>query len=308
MRVQEKNRTPLGIELQQSNSRTQRRARARAEARGATPDASRSGIASPRLEPRGPCRGPVFRGRPARRRARRAAARAIRAREERARARGRVRRDASQRARHGRRRLSTREQAIRFRHRLARRACPRERPTGQVKPRRVSPRPSRSERSRRPRCRDARFAFASPRAVRRRALLSRARGRCYHQADSTQRPPQPRAIEHQFVLFFFDASSVLAVLEKDKRCDWWKIGGRRIWTSGDQFSATSTLQVARGGKIRTALPRALRLARTSHDELREHGGSHEFRRGFARGRDRERAPAQARGLDQHESYLTVRPV
>ena len=134
VRVQEKNRTPLGIELQQSNSRTQRRARARAEARGATPDASRSGIASPRLEPRGPCRGPVFRGRPARRRARRAAARAIRAREERARARGRVRRDASQRARHGRRRLSTREQAIRFRHRLARRACPRERPTGQVRP------------------------------------------------------------------------------------------------------------------------------------------------------------------------------
>ena len=88
VRVQEENRTPLGVELQQSNSRTQRRARARAEARGATPDASRSGIASPRLEPRGPCRGPVFRGRPARRRARRAAARAIRAREERARARG----------------------------------------------------------------------------------------------------------------------------------------------------------------------------------------------------------------------------
>lgn len=202
VRVQEENRTPLGVELQQSNSRTQRRARARAEARGATPDASRSGIASPRLEPRGPCRGPVFRGRPARRRARRAAARAIRAREERARARGGVRRDASQRARHGRRRLSTREQAIRFRHRLARRACPRERPTGQVKPRRVSPRPSRSERSRRPRCRDARFAFASPRAVRRRALISRARGRCYHQADSTQRPPQPRAIEHHLSCFF----------------------------------------------------------------------------------------------------------
>ena len=124
MRVQEKNRTPLGIELQQSNSRTQRRARARAEARGATPDASRSGIASPRLEPRGPCRGPVFRGRPARRRARRAAARAIRAREERARARGGVRRDASQRARHGRRRISTRDRAIRFRHRRARTRLP----------------------------------------------------------------------------------------------------------------------------------------------------------------------------------------
>ena len=60
VRVQEENRTPLGVELQQSNSRTQRSARARAEARGATPDASRSGIASPRLEPRGPCRGPVF--------------------------------------------------------------------------------------------------------------------------------------------------------------------------------------------------------------------------------------------------------
>ena len=253
MRVQEENRTPLGVELQQSNSPSSA-ARALVPKREALRPRVAIGIASPRLEPRGPRRGPVFRGKARAASRRRAAARAIRAREERARARGGVRRDASQRARHGRRRLSTREQAIRFRHRLARRAYPRERPTGRVKPRRVSPRPSRSERSRRPRCRDARFAFASPRAVRRRrAYLSRARtvlspSRFHAAATAAARDRAP------FVLFFFDASSVLAVLEKNKRCDWWKIGGRRIWLLEISLVLRRRSKWREGGKIRTALP------------------------------------------------------
>jgi hypothetical protein len=80
----------------------------------------------------------------------------------------------------------------------------------------VSPRPSRSERSRRPRCRDARFAFASPRAVRRRAFLSRARGRCYRQADSSSGTAAARDRE------FKKKDGALAVCEKDKRRDWLK--------------------------------------------------------------------------------------
>jgi hypothetical protein len=140
--------------------------------------------------------------------------------------------------------------------------------------------------------------------VRRRAFLSRARGRCYRQADSSSGTAAARDRE------FKKKDGALAVCEKDKRRDWLKKPGEENLADWRSFGRRRRRQVeGRRAKFYTApLPRALRLARTSHDELREHGGSRELRRGFARGRDRERASAQARGLDQHESHLTVRPV
>ena len=132
------------------------------------------------------------------------------------------------------------------------------------------------------------------------ASLSRARSVLSPSRFHAGTTAQPRAIENQSLVFanFSTPRNALAVRQKKKRCDWlktpsevnladWRSSRRRHvakWKENTRFRPAS-------------LPRALRLERTSRDELREHGGSHELRRGFARGRGRERAPAQARCLD-----------
>jgi hypothetical protein len=120
----------------------------------------------------------------------------IRARQERARARGGVRRDARQRSRHGRRQLSTRDRAIRFRHQPPRGlALANDRP---VRPlRRVTCLPVPRARN----GRDARVVVTRASPSRRRVPCGGARFSLARADGVIAKPipaaaPQPRAIEN----------------------------------------------------------------------------------------------------------------
>ena len=139
-----------------------------------------------------------------------------------------------------------------------------------------------------PRFRNACFAFASPRPVRRRAFLLA----CPRDVFAPKNRPNKASSKQRRSRHFPETLSLVETAA----------GRLDLPSAIFRFCATdvsSRRQVSVGENRHPP-------ARTSPTLLVEHGGSSELRHGVARGRDIERTNAKARRVDQHESHVTVR--